>query len=340
MLKKISVSTGLLVVLAVFCLFQVVTEGIGFWSLTSTHADVSNLSDIALKQVNSVNETTQRLMDARINLSRAGTRMVRGGTEPVEIVQHAREQLSLADKSFSAFLNAPKTGDENQARAAALQEKFKAYHGALTELAQFLDSNNIQAFLDQPTQGFQDRYLAEQRTFANFSDAASQSYLDSIDARLNLFRGVGLAIFVALVAGVVLVHIALRRGVIAPLEEAGHHFEQIAEGKLDERIADRGSNEIGRLFASLAAMQASVAHTVRTVRESSDSINLGADEIATGNADLSARTENQAASLEETASSMEELTATVRQNADHARDANNLAGDALTATSRGTGVVD
>src|SRR5436190_1902948 len=127
MLKKISVSTGLLVVLAVFCLFQVVTEGIGFWSLTSTHADVSNLSDIA----------------------------------------------------------------------------------------QFLDSNNIQTFLDQPTQGFQDRYLAEQRTFANFSDAASQSYLDSIDARLNLFRGVGLAIFVALVAGVVLVHIALRRGVIA-----------------------------------------------------------------------------------------------------------------------------
>jgi methyl-accepting chemotaxis protein-2 (aspartate sensor receptor) len=36
---------------------------------------------------------------------------------------------------------------------------------------------------------------------------------------------------------------------------------------------------------------------------------------------------------------MEELTATVRQNAEHAREANSLAGDALTATSRGTGVV-
>jgi methyl-accepting chemotaxis protein-1 (serine sensor receptor) len=54
----------------------------------------------------------------------------------------------------------------------------------------------------------------------------------------------------------------------------------------------------------------------------------------------SARTENQAASLEETASSMEELTATVRQNADHAREANALAQTALDATSRGTEVVN
>jgi methyl-accepting chemotaxis protein-2 (aspartate sensor receptor) len=330
----------LLVVLLVFCLFQVVTEGLGFWSLSNTHDDVGNLSNIALKQVNMVNETTQRLMDARINLSRAGTRMVRGGAEPVEIVQHAREQIALAEKSFSAFVSAPKTGDDNQARVAALQEKYAAYSKALSELVQYLDSGNIQAFLDQPTQGFQDRYLAEQQKFMQFGDAAGRAYLESIDERFFLFRAVGAGIFIALVAGIVLVHVALRRGLVAPLEEAGRHFERIAQGRLDERIAERGSNEIGRLFAGLAVMQASVARTVATVRETSDSINYGADEIATGNADLSARTENQAASLEETASSMEELTATVRQNAEHAREANSLAGDALSATSRGTGVVE
>ena len=102
MFGKIKVASGLLAVLVVFCLFQVVTEGLGFWSLSRTHDDVGNLSNIALRQVNAVNETTQHLMDARINLSRAGTRIVRGGAEPVEIVQHAREQLALADKSFGA----------------------------------------------------------------------------------------------------------------------------------------------------------------------------------------------------------------------------------------------
>jgi methyl-accepting chemotaxis protein I, serine sensor receptor len=340
MFGKIKVSTGLLAVLAVFCVFQLVTEGLGFWSLSRTHDDVGSLSDIALKQVNAVNKTTQHLMDARINLSRAGTRMVRGGTEPTEIVQHAREEIAAADKSFNAFTNAPKNGDENIARTAALQAKYTEYSKALSELVQYLDAGNIQAFLDQPTQGFQDRYLAEQQNFVAFGDEAGRNYLASIDTRYTVFRSVGLAILAAVLIGMALVHGALRRGVIAPLEEAGRHFERIAQGRLDERIADRGSNEIGRLFAGLAAMQTSVASTVKTVRETSDSINYGADEIASGNADLSARTENQAASLEETASSMEELTATVRANAEHAREANALAGVALETTSRGAGVVD
>src|ERR1700685_3990147 len=103
MVSKIKVASGLLCVLAAFCVFQLVTVGLGFWSLTRTHDDVGDLSNIALKQGDAGNETTQRLMDARINLSRAGTRMVRGGAEPTDIVQHAREQLTAADQSFGAF---------------------------------------------------------------------------------------------------------------------------------------------------------------------------------------------------------------------------------------------
>jgi methyl-accepting chemotaxis protein I, serine sensor receptor len=340
MFSKIKVASGLLCVLAAFCVLQLVTEGLGFWSLTRTHDDVGELSNIALKQADAVDRSTQALMDARINLSRAGTRMVKGGAEPADIVQHAREQLAAADESFAAFTNATKTGDENTARAAALAERYQKLHSALTELAQDLDSNNIQAFLDQPTQSYQDAYLAEQHNFARFTDAASRASLDSIDSHLALFRGVGVAILLLLVVGTAMVYLALKRGVVEPLEEAGHHFDRIAQGKLDQTIASRGTNEIGRLFSGLARMQASVARTVKTVRESADSIYLGADEIATGNADLSARTENQAASLEETASSMEELTATVRQNAEHAREANGLAQTALDATSQGSEVVN
>ncbi|ORC52095.1 methyl-accepting chemotaxis protein [Burkholderia sp. A27] len=340
MFSKIKVASGLLCVLAAFCVFQLVTVGLGFWSLTRSHDDVGDLSNIALKQVDAVNETTQHLMDARINLSRAGTRMVRGGAEPTDIVQHAREQLAAADQSFGAFMNARKTSGENSTRATALADRYKKLHDALAELVQFLDANNIQAFLDQPTQSFQDAYLVELRNFVQFGDAASRASLDSIDARMEMFRGVSLVILLLLVVGTAAVYAALRRGVVAPLEEAGRHFERIAQGRLDQPIAARGTNEIGRLFSGLARMQASVARTVQTVRESADSIHLGADEIATGNADLSARTENQAASLEETASSMEELTATVRQNAEHAREANALASTALQATSRGSEVVN
>ncbi len=120
------------------------------------------------------------------------------------------------------------------------------------------------------------------------------------------------------------------------VNEATQH---LMDARINLSRAGTRMNEIGRLFAGLARMQASVAQTVKTVRDAADSIHTGADEIATGNADLSARTENQAASLEETASSMEELT-TVRQNAEHAREAHALADEALRSTSDGASVVD
>ncbi len=339
MFSKIKVSTGLLCVLIAFCAFQLVTAAFGFWALTRTHANVDELSNIAIEQSNAVHETTQQLMDARINLSRAGTRMAKGGEEPVQIVQHAREQLALADKSFAHFVDASRAGHA-ASNTDALVERYNKFHGALGELAGFLDANNLQAFLDQPTQGMQDAYLKEVHDFEGFADTSGRASLDSIDGRLSVFKLISVLILVFLGVMTALIHFGLRRGLVAPLEEAGRHFDRIALGRLDTPIAARGSNEIGHLFAGLANMQASVAGTVKLVRESADAIHLGANEIATGNADLSARTESQAASLEETASSMEELTSTVRHNADHAREANTLAASALSATAEGSQVVN
>jgi methyl-accepting chemotaxis protein len=55
--------------------------------------------------------------------------------------------------------------------------------------------------------------------------------------------------------------------------------------------------------------------------------------------DLSSRTEEQAASLERPPASMEELTTTVKQNADNAREANQLADRCVEVASRGGAVV-
>jgi len=65
----------------------------------------------------------------------------------------------------------------------------------------------------------------------------------------------------------------------------------------------------------------------------------GAEEISQGNANLSQRTEEQSSSLEETASSMEEMTSTVKQNADNAGQANQLAIAARDQAEKGGSVV-
>ena len=75
------------------------------------------------------------------------------------------------------------------------------------------------------------------------------------------------------------------------------------------------------------------------MRLGADNISTGASEIAAGNTDLSQRTETQASNLEETAASMEELSATVKNNADTARQANQMASSASSAAANGGVVV-
>ncbi|ALX14801.1 chemotaxis protein [Burkholderia cepacia JBK9] len=340
MFGKIKLASGLLGVLTVFCLFLLAIEALGFWALTSTRSGVDDLSNVAIAQVGAASRATEQLLDARINLSRAGTRMVRGGPKPEDIIRHAGASLAEADKAFAVLTAAQAVDDTNRARVAALTERYRALRSALGELVQFLDADNIQAFLDQPTQSIQDAYIAELHRFTDYGGASSRAALDTIDGGMLWFKSVGIVLLVAMLAASAAIYAAARRAVVAPLEEAGRHFERIAQGRLDEAVRAGGVFEIDRMLRGLATMQASIAGTVRTVRQASDAIHLGAGEIAGGNADLSARTGTQAASLEETAASMEELTATVRQNTDSARAASALADAALEATGHGGGVVD
>jgi methyl-accepting chemotaxis protein len=78
------------------------------------------------------------------------------------------------------------------------------------------------------------------------------------------------------------------------------------------------------LLYAINSMRENLTGTVGNIRHATDTIAVASREIASGNADLSSRTEEQASSLEETASSMEELTSTVKQNAENARQANQL----------------
>ena len=99
----------------------------------------------------------------------------------------------------------------------------------------------------------------------------------------------------------------------------------VSHGDLTETIDNDYSGLYGDLKRDANETVAQLSKVVKELQEAAQSVNTGADEIAQGNTDLSRRTEEQAASLEETASSMEEMNATVRQNAENAANANQLA---------------
>jgi methyl-accepting chemotaxis protein len=113
---------------------------------------------------------------------------------------------------------------------------------------------------------------------------------------------------------------------------------RIAGKDLSQPVPLDGVHENSLLHA-IARMQDELAGTVRRIRNHSHTIAEASQQIASGNLDLSSRTESQASALEQTAAAMEELTGTVRQNADHALRANELAQRASGAARDGGAVM-
>ena len=116
-------------------------------------------------------------------------------------------------------------------------------------------------------------------------------------------------------------------------------MQKVAEGDLTKPIQREYIGTFGDVKNSVNETVKNLEKIVMELRESADVITTAASEIATGNTNLSSRTEQQASSLEETASSMEQLTSTVRNNADNAQQANQLATGARQTAEHGGDVV-
>ena len=112
------------------------------------------------------------------------------------------------------------------------------------------------------------------------------------------------------------------------------------DGDLSHRIPMEGkSGDLEALCRGVNSLLESTSELVKEVKAATNQVHLGAEEISKGNTNLSQRTEEQASSLEETASSMEEMTATVKQTADNAGQANQLAMAARQQAEKGGSVV-
>jgi methyl-accepting chemotaxis protein len=145
-----------------------------------------------------------------------------------------------------------------------------------------------------------------------------------------ILLGAGLASFL----GYMLV-----RSIVSTINAAVNIADKIASGELGNQVRVESGDELGRLMEGLKRMDGKLVEIVGSVRGSADAVGSAARELSHGNDDLSQRTQEQAAALEQTASSMEEMTATVKQNADNARQANQLAVGAREQAEKGGAVV-
>jgi methyl-accepting chemotaxis protein len=167
-------------------------------------------------------------------------------------------------------------------------------------------------------------------------------FADDIDAAFWALAGQFAAVFVAALAAIALLGWSVMRSIARVLGAepavAAAITRRIADKDLSRPVYLDGAAD-DSLLHTIARMQDELSGTVRRIRDHSRTIDQASQQIAAGNLDLSARTESQASALEETAAAMEELTGTVRQNAEHALHANELAVRASKAAQEGGAVM-
>ncbi|MCA1248020.1 methyl-accepting chemotaxis protein [Massilia sp. MS-15] len=141
----------------------------------------------------------------------------------------------------------------------------------------------------------------------------------------------------------VLVALVLVRSLLAQLggepAYATRVAQAIAGGELHHPVDTTRARPSSLLYA-MSAMRDGLSAIVGKVRGGTDAIASASVQIASGNLDLSTRTETQAAALAEVASAMRHLIESVRQNADYAAQASELAGSASGMSVKGGAAVE
>ena len=325
-----------------FLMAALVATAIAVWTM------MGGLS-VSADRINTVNvPQLQRIAELELNVTRVSLQLrhailARDAAERTAALADIGTKRQLLDRELAAFGAAMQDEAGRQAFAPlpGLAKAFWQTGERNIALIQEGDSAAAFAFLVDQTIPARNALLAP---LAQEKARQGQLLTDGvrdIDELASMDRAIvvgAVSVSVLVLAGLALYLWRVTQDLGADPAVLKRVVQSVAGGDLSIDIPLRAGDQDSTL-ANLKAMVTRLETSVRTVRQCADAVSLGSGEIASGNTDLSQRTESQASALEETSASMEQVGSTVRQNADNAQTANQLAMSASGITNDGGRVV-
>ncbi|WP_310732303.1 methyl-accepting chemotaxis protein [Ideonella sp. A 288] len=340
--RSMRLSTRLFLAFGAIVLLAMLSSGIALFKLQAIQA---NLDDIVNDNNVKVHLNTE--MSEALHIV---TRVMRTVALLTDDAQRAEQRKKFADMravydKARAELEKFPASEAGKAKRAAVDEaarKARPLNDKFLELDLAGKEADAVALLMKEaapaTEAWQkaiDENLALQ---AKNSDEQYHAAQASYAAARNLL--IGAALVTALVAAglALLVVRSLVRELGGEPSDVAALARSIADSDLSTHIHVL-PGDTGSVVAAMARMQASLSGIVGNVRGNAEGVATASAQIAQGNTDLSQRTEEQASALQQTAATMDELGATVRNNADGAKQANQLALGASEVAAKGGAVV-
>jgi methyl-accepting chemotaxis protein-1 (serine sensor receptor) len=335
-LNHLKISTRLFMMLGAMSVLLVAGAAMGLYGISRANAALEDVYERSTVPVSRMADIQARLLANRLAIA---TSLVTPEPGLVQ-AQMARVDANIVEigKTWDAFMAAPQTAEEQALAAAFAQSRQRFVQQGLRPAIAALRAGDTAAAQKVMVDVLRPLYAQVEKDLRALTDAriaqAQQEYEDSV-RRYTLIRdaavfGVALGVLGQLAASAFLV-----RGIRSSLSDATSATRAVAAGDLARPIVPQGDDEITELLRSLAEMRTRLVSVVGEVRNGAEEVATASEQIAHGNLDLSGRTEEQAAAIQQTVASMDQLGATVRQNADHAMQADDMARTARAVAERG-----
>ncbi|EYC52920.1 hypothetical protein AZ34_13045 [Hylemonella gracilis str. Niagara R] len=329
----------------VLTLLAVITAT-SYWGLTRINGGLRFIAEVYADKADQSRQMDQALNHALI----AMRNLALGETPENELRQMAqlREALQRYD-AVKARLATALEGEEEKALFKQLETSEQAARQILLDARQQAGSDDPEknAFLlrfdlrrnMEKWDTLQGAWSRDIENLARLETELGQHYSSELQSTSGHIQAIVLAVAgAALLAGIV-ASLLIARSITRPLASSVVLADRIAQGDLSLPQHTQRRDEIGQLLMALESMRGQLHMLASEVKATTDGIGIAASEIARGSMDLSHRTEETTSSLEQTAHFMGELTGRVRDAADVAQQASQLAVSASDVAGRGGAVM-
>ncbi|MCP1366964.1 Tar ligand binding domain-containing protein, partial [Halomonas sp. BBD48] len=267
-MKNWSIKNSLTAALVLLVALSAAISGLGFYSNDISGDSLSELTEINVKQSNTLNRTQVNILRTRIMLEQyAASTATQDDAQIQQLPVEAKKALERAEERFATF-ETIRVGEDSR-RDPYVDAIKAAYQALVVETMEPLLANPDRFEIRMAQGDLTERSIALDeaiRDFIHYAETRGQELIAETDRTSQFVEITGIVLLILSLGAAIILRVGLIRIVIRPLNGALAHFDRIAKGDLTGKVESRGTNEIGQLYAGLKGMQENLVTLVKSLR--------------------------------------------------------------------------
>jgi methyl-accepting chemotaxis protein len=341
MLKKLRIGPKLLLAPGLVLVLLMLLSGAAYYGMVRQNASLENMVQVRAARLKSAADVAGEAKYAHANIYQL-LAWINGSfakNRLTALIADINNKHASIGTQLAALARVSDPAERKLVDASATA--LAAYHRAVSETIEMAQVD--QSIATNSMQTAEKEFVRLNTQLAALAALEKSLSEQAHTAAKAEFRTLGItmaALVLLSIALSLMVTMLVRRAMLADIRAIADVMGELAEGRLTGGVRNEGRDEIADTSRALDHTIGNLNATLRSILTAVRSIDTASQEIASGNLDLSTRTEMQAGSLEQTASAMETLTVAVKDNANNARLATELAAEAARLAANGGLAVD